>query len=206
VICTKQAFSILITMLFLRPILAAMDARTDDGVGQILSQHSSIEHKDMNKTKWVTLIGSTLSVVSSSLLYINFILFSVLGEGSQFWNSHWLNVFVFGAAMDSICNDVGLLLVCGALKSASFEAILLVFVAANPNPTAIAPPPSYVPNSEASSNYNNSEVKAINNQELAGAVVLPRPVSTSSPSSAVACAASVASCLDDSRRVEKVAI
>ena len=73
----------------------------------------------MQQTKYLTLAGSTLAVVSSSLLYVNVALQMMAPsseEGSIFWTSPWLNLFVFGNNFDSMANDVGMLLICGVLK------------------------------------------------------------------------------------------
>jgi hypothetical protein len=79
----------------------------------------------MQKTKWMTLTGSTLAVVSSSLLYVNAILYAFLGEmGNQFHVSPYLNHFVFGINLDSVLNNVGMLLVCGVLKKAGCSSLM----------------------------------------------------------------------------------
>jgi hypothetical protein len=49
-----------------------------------------------------------LAVFSSTILYINAILFTVV-QG-PFMTNPWLNPIVFGSNLDSICNDIGLLL------------------------------------------------------------------------------------------------
>ena len=56
-------------------------------------------------------------MTSSTALYINTGLFFVLGGyGTPFWANPYLNIFVFGINLDSVLNDVGVLLVCGVLK------------------------------------------------------------------------------------------
>jgi hypothetical protein len=107
VIVMDAAFSILVTILFLRPISEVL--KNGRGVAQ-----QSQGYRHMQKTKWHTLIGSTLAVVSSTALYINAILcFTIQGP---FWKAPWLNIFVFGMNFDSILNDVGMLVVSGMLK------------------------------------------------------------------------------------------
>jgi hypothetical protein len=79
----------------------------------------------MQKTKWMTLTGSTLAVVSSSALYVNMILYMFLGErGNQFHVSPYLNYSVFGMNLDSVLNDVGILLACGVLKKAGCSCLV----------------------------------------------------------------------------------
>jgi len=109
VIATDTIFSILLTRIFLRPIIKVLgDMR---GV-----RCRSAGHLAMQQTKWLTLVGSTLIVASSTGLYVNAVLFMLLS--SRFMRSSWLNIFVYGGNMDSIVNDVGMLFVCGLFKRA----------------------------------------------------------------------------------------
>ena len=71
--------------------------------------------QQMERTKWVTLCGATLAVVSSTVLYINIILWAVFFD--TFVSNSWLNPFVFMTPMDSILNDIGMLLVSGLCSS-----------------------------------------------------------------------------------------
>ena len=103
-------FSVIVTALFLRPIFKVL------GEGDASVQHSA-SRKSLLKTKWMTLLGASLAVVSSTALYINTGMFFVLGRiGMPFWTNPYLNVFVFGMNLDSVLNDIGMLLVCGVLK------------------------------------------------------------------------------------------
>jgi hypothetical protein len=115
----------------------------------------------MMKTKWMTLSGASLAVLSSTALYINVLLFLVLGgehgSGSQWHASPYLDFGVFGVNLDSILNDLGMLLVCGVLKTASCAALTKHFSTATVAP---APVVGYVPNSQASSTYDPNEVGA----------------------------------------------
>jgi hypothetical protein len=149
------AFTILVTLIFLRPIKKIM---RDEGGDSI----QSAAHKDMQKTKWMTLAGSTLAVLSSTILYIMMMLNAVLG--GKFWSSPWLNIFVSGLNIDGILSTIGMVFVSGSLKNASFGDILSEFAAANPAPMTVVPQQSYVGNSEASSKYNDQEVEAVNTQ------------------------------------------
>ena len=88
--------------------------------GGVAAQESA-GYKSMQKTKWMTLMGSTLAVVSSSVLYVNIVFFLFLVErGNQFHVSPYLNYLVFGVNLDSVLNDIGMFLVCGVLKKFSF--------------------------------------------------------------------------------------
>ena len=92
--------------------------------GGVAAQESA-GYKSMQKTKWMTLMGSTLAVVSSSVLYVNIVFFLFLGErGNQFHVSPYLNYLVFGVNLDSVLNDIGMFLVCGVLKKFSFTFLM----------------------------------------------------------------------------------
>jgi hypothetical protein len=101
----------------------------------------------------MTMFGAALSVLSSTLLYVNFLLWVFAGglSGSRNERNPWLNPFLFGVNMDSICNDVGMIFACGVLKGTSFSASASVTV-------AVVPEPGFVPNSQASSVYGPEEL------------------------------------------------
>jgi hypothetical protein len=85
-------------------------------------------YKRMEKTKWHTLVGSTIVVVSSTVLYING-LFSFTMGGS-FNKSPWLSVVVFGINLGSILNNIGMVVLSGVLKNASISAVAKSFTSA----------------------------------------------------------------------------
>jgi hypothetical protein len=87
--------------------------------------------------------------VSSTLLYVNFLLYLFFYD--QYDRSPWLNIWVFGVNIDSICNDIGIIFACGVLKGASFGVSTVVTV-------AVVPEPGFVPNSQASSVYGPEEL------------------------------------------------
>ena len=116
----------------------------------------------MQKTKWMTLAGSALAVLSSSVLYVNVVLSMFLGERGNKWHtSPYLNYWVFGLNLDSVLNDVGMLLVCGVLKTVPCTALAKIFSAASPA-QKVRPVPmvDFNPNSQASSMYLANEVDA----------------------------------------------
>jgi hypothetical protein len=79
---------------------------------------SQAQHKSLLKTKWMTLAGSTLAVVSSSAFYANAALFFALGGyGELFFTNPYLHIWTFGISVNSVLNDLGMLLVCGVLKT-----------------------------------------------------------------------------------------
>jgi hypothetical protein len=142
VIVMDTTFSAMITTAFLLPILEVL------GEGKAAARHSA-GYKKMQQTKWMTMFGATLSVLSSTLLYVNFMLW--LFTQGQYNRSPWLNPWVFGLNMDSICNDVGMIFACGVLKGKSFSISVSVTV-------AVVPEPGFVPNSQASSVYGPEEL------------------------------------------------
>jgi hypothetical protein len=57
-------------------------------------------------------------------MYINAALYVMLGGfGKSLWANPYLNPFVFGFNLDSVLNDVGMLLACGVIKKISCEAV-----------------------------------------------------------------------------------
>jgi hypothetical protein len=103
------------TGIFLRPIFRVLgEVREVRSAGQI-----SLE-KRLEKTKWMTLAGASLAVVSSTAVYINFGLFAALGANKRpFYANPYLNVIVFGFNLDSVLNDIGMLFVCGVFETVS---------------------------------------------------------------------------------------
>jgi hypothetical protein len=100
-----------VTLLFLQPIYNVLGSQPAAVV-----QHSA-SHRSLQTTKWMTLAGASLAVVSSTALYINIGLFIVLGDhGKPFYANPYLHVYVFGFNQDSAMNDVGMLLASGVIK------------------------------------------------------------------------------------------
>jgi hypothetical protein len=61
--------------------------------------------------KWLALLGASPAVLSSAALYINCGLWVVLGGlGKPFRANPYLNPFVFGFNLNSVLNDVGMIL------------------------------------------------------------------------------------------------
>jgi hypothetical protein len=109
VVFMDTTFSVVVTMLFVLLI------------NRVLQQDQvTVGHRRMQKTKMHTFLGSTLAVASSTVLYVVVALnFIVKGP---FWSIPWLNVFVFGMNLDSIFNDIGMLLVSDMLILACFKS------------------------------------------------------------------------------------
>ena len=116
----------------------------------------------------MTLVGAGASVLSSTLLYMNFALFFLSQSGDPFWANPLLHPLVFGANADSVVNDLGLILVCGVLKTLSLKKLVSTV---QPAPAEEAPPGNRndgAPHSavtrteqtsekESSSNYSSAE-------------------------------------------------
>jgi hypothetical protein len=122
-----------VTALFLRPIFKIL--------GETGNVHS-VGRISLEKTKWLTLAGSSLAVISSTALYINFGLWVVLAEyGKPFLANPYLNVVVFGINMDSVLNDIGMLLACGVIKKITCESVQSMFSTAAAHKVNPAGPP-----------------------------------------------------------------
>jgi hypothetical protein len=149
-IVMDTTFSVLVTLLFLRPISEALKN------GNLPAVRQSQGYRRMQKTKWHTLIGSTLAVVSTTVVYINCILlFTIQGP---FWEVPWLNVFVFGISMDSILNDIGMGIASGMLKDVTGTMFAFFPTAFSTKKLiSVQPQPSFVANSQASEVYSPDE-------------------------------------------------
>ena len=109
----------MVTALFLRPIFKVLG-----DVGDVRSEGQI----SLEKTKWLTLLGASLAVISSTAFYINFGLFVVLGDfGKPFYANPYLHVLVFGINLDSVLNDIGMLLACGVVKKITYETLTTRF-------------------------------------------------------------------------------
>jgi hypothetical protein len=103
ILITDGLFSVVVANVFLRPIFETLRSSRQSTRGQP-SQRQSDAQKMITRTKWTTFAGVTLAVTSSSLLYINLILWAVMAD--TFDPSPWLNPFSFMINLDSILNDV----------------------------------------------------------------------------------------------------
>jgi hypothetical protein len=108
-------FSCVVTAIFLRPIFKIL---AEVGGVRSLGRPNQLE-----KAKWLTLLGASLAVLSSTAMHINGGLYAVLGgNGKPFYTNPYLNIFVFGINLDSLLNDIGMLLVSDAIKTVPFLA------------------------------------------------------------------------------------
>jgi hypothetical protein len=124
VMLMDSVFSVVVVAAFLRPIRKTLQQENEGRGTSIQSarnrsaRSNEAAYRALVQTQWTTLIGVSLTVTSSSLLYVAAILqFAVLLDTFNF--TPWLNVFVFPGNGDSICNDAGLALVSGMLTLAS---------------------------------------------------------------------------------------
>ena len=73
----------------------------------------------------MALLGASLAVVSSTVLYVNAGVWFVLGgAGTPLSINPYLNINVFGMNLDSVLNDIGVLLVCGVLKKVDCSSLV----------------------------------------------------------------------------------
>jgi hypothetical protein len=112
VLLIDSVASVQLTTIFLRPVVEAlrrMSARI---------RHASMDAplSRMQRRKWATLIGSTLAVTSSTLLYLNifpFLLRPLFYDDYGVSNNEYANPVVFGVNIDAIMNNLGMLVACG---------------------------------------------------------------------------------------------
>ena len=128
-------FSAVVTTLFLRPIFKILgETRNARSVGRI----------SLEKTKWLTLAGSSVAVISSTAFYIHGGLFVVLGDvGKPFYTNPYLYIMVFGINLDSVLNDIGMLLACGVVKKITCESVQSIFSTAAACKVEPAAPPVF---------------------------------------------------------------
>jgi hypothetical protein len=110
-------FSIIVTYLFLKPMLEVVDKVLQAAGG---SAHTAASRR-LERTKRWNFAGVLFTVGSSTVQYINFIVFSVLTFFLQhpLNSSVWGNPFTFGLAVDSMLNTFGMILLCGMFKDVS---------------------------------------------------------------------------------------
>jgi hypothetical protein len=112
-------FSSAVTALFVRPIFKILGE-----VGDVRSEGQI----SLKKTKWLTLVGASLAVISSTAFYINVGFFVVLGDYEKpFYVNPYLHALIFGVNLDSVLNDIGMLLACGVVKKITYETVTTHF-------------------------------------------------------------------------------
>ena len=106
------------TLLFVRPIYKILIEGAD------VAKQSAGYHK-LRQSMWMSLLGSLLAVLSSTVLYGNAFYFFLNYQtpGHPAVANPFLNIYIFGKNVDSMCNDIGVLLVCGVLKNVSFRNV-----------------------------------------------------------------------------------
>jgi hypothetical protein len=119
VLITDGLFSVIVAKAFLRPILQALRSKGPNA--SLTFRRRSGAAKRIERTKWATFAGVTLAVASSSVLYLNVILWAVMR--GVFAPSPWLNPIVFMVNVDSVLNNFSLLLVSGLLRPVSSRKI-----------------------------------------------------------------------------------
>jgi hypothetical protein len=116
----------------------------------------------LERTKRWNLAGVIVTVGSSTLLYINVIAYLVVSY-FRHWTmvmSTWGNPLTFGCFLDSMLNTLGMILLSGMFKDASFSCSLPSFLStkrSSKGPVSVRPAVDFVPNSQASSIYVHNE-------------------------------------------------
>jgi hypothetical protein len=101
-------------MLFVRPIYKLLVG----GAG-LAAVERSAGYQSMRQSMWLSLSGAVLMLMSSAALHSNALYFVYglyVGPGHPALSNPNLNIDVFGIVVYSICNNVGMLLVCGVWK------------------------------------------------------------------------------------------
>jgi hypothetical protein len=108
ILSLDSVITVITTVIFLRPVLFALAHVSDD-------RRHTTGFKSMQQTKFMTLVGSSVATLSSTVLYINVILMLVIS--GKFSENALLNPLVFMANVDCILNCIGMLLVSGVPKA-----------------------------------------------------------------------------------------
>jgi hypothetical protein len=119
ILASDTVVSVAVVAAFLRPIRQTLRQSVAAHGGDRTASLRSPAAKRIERTKWTTLAGATIAVISSTVLYINVILWAAMPD--TFTPSPWLYPFVFMGNLDSVLNDFGMLLVSGLLSPVSFQ-------------------------------------------------------------------------------------
>ena len=109
VLATDTTFSILVCWVFLQPILQALKRGKD-----VAAVRESDGFKTMRAMEYSTMIGASMAVASSTMLYVMDILCFAM-EGI-FWSNPWLNFGLLPACLGAILNNVGVVVLSGMLR------------------------------------------------------------------------------------------
>jgi hypothetical protein len=110
VLITDTIFSVIVTFIFLKPILEALQAARG-------TVHTAAKGR-LERTKHWNFAGLILTVVSSTTLYIHAFAYFVLSILHQYslHSSVFGNPFSSGVQMVSMLNILGMILMCGMFK------------------------------------------------------------------------------------------
>ncbi len=116
VLITDTIFSVIVTFIFLKPILDLLQAAR--GAVQTAAK------RRLERTKRWNFVGLILTVVSSTALYLHLIAFYVLSVLHQYSLHHSMfgHPHVFGLQMVSMLNILGMILLCGMFKDTVLPA------------------------------------------------------------------------------------
>ncbi len=110
VLTTDTIFSVIVTFIFLKPILQLVQAARNTV--------QTAAKRRLERTKRWNFAGLILTVVTSTALYLHLIAFFTLSALSQFslHRSVLGNIFVVAIPMASMLNIFGMILLCGMFK------------------------------------------------------------------------------------------
>ena len=111
ILVTDTIFSVIVTYIFLKPMLEVLKVTGGLGV------HTA-ESRRLERTKRWNFAGVLVTVGGSTVLYVNLIVYFALTFFRQYslHSSAWGNPFSFGLALDSILKTLGMILLCGMFK------------------------------------------------------------------------------------------
>ena len=111
VLLTDTIFSVIVTFIFLKPILQLVQAARNTV--------QTAAKRRLERTKRWNFAGLLLTVVSSTALYLHafaYFVLMVLHRYSLLNSSVFGNPFAFGVLMVSMLNILGMILLCGMFK------------------------------------------------------------------------------------------
>jgi hypothetical protein len=131
VLLTDAVFSVIVTYLFLKPILEVL---------QVAGGVQTAASRRLERIRRWNFAGVFVTVGSSTALYVNLVVYFVLIFLRRYSINRglWGNPFTFGLAADSILNTLGMLLLCGMFKDVALSLSLPRLPSATANNKVVA--------------------------------------------------------------------
>ena len=101
--------------MFIKPIVEAIKVRVQVRASEP-EQSNDARTRMLKQARWRNFFGVFIVVVSSTVLYLNLIVFYMSGffdSQHSLKFSTWGNPFSFGMSLDSLLNTLGMVLLCG---------------------------------------------------------------------------------------------